>query len=119
MKLSNKINKTTTNLREFIIDWDNRFSFDLWWRRKYNIPFNSQRHRKMCLIDIKIERVEILLMEEYEQKMEKKRNYLEDKDIWKDSWLQSQKVDNTPLTDDEWENLDLSQLETRKENQDE
>ena len=74
MKLSDKIDKANTNnIREFIIQWNNKFSFDLWWRRKYNIPFNSPNHRKASLIDIRVERVECLLMEEYEQKNRKEK----------------------------------------------
>jgi len=60
MKPTNKlsIDKKAIN---FIFDW-HRFSIDFWWRKKYNIPFGSSRHREMNFIDMLIEYQEELLV---------------------------------------------------------
>lgn len=92
------------NLRGFIIAWDNKFPFDLWFRKKYNIAFNSSAHREMCLIDEKITYIENKLMEDISNKEEKKD---------KNSWLNPQeKLGGFSKEELEiaYDNLDLSQF---------
>lgn len=50
---------------QFIIRWNNELPLDLWWRRKYNIPFNSQKHREVRYIDIYHEWQEEQMWEEH------------------------------------------------------
>lgn len=38
--------------KEFIIKWNNKYPFDYIWRRKYNIPFGSDKHLSMTLFDM-------------------------------------------------------------------
>lgn len=45
-------------LIEFTLKWSNTWKYDYWWRKKYNIPFNSEAHRNATPIDIKIEYIE-------------------------------------------------------------
>jgi hypothetical protein len=45
-------------LRELVLEWDNEWRYDYWWRKKYNIPFNSERHREANQIDIAFEFME-------------------------------------------------------------
>jgi hypothetical protein len=42
-------------VRNFAIWWNNTFTIDYWYRRKYNIPFNSKQHRDISPLDILIE----------------------------------------------------------------
>ncbi len=44
--------------------WNSKFPFDIIWRRKFNIPFMSDSHRKMCLFDIKFDYTEDLLIKQ-------------------------------------------------------
>lgn len=39
-------------LREFMIWWNTQFPIDYWYRRKYEIAFNSAKHRELSLFDI-------------------------------------------------------------------
>lgn len=48
----------TTDIRNFIINWNNKFPIDYWWRKKYNIPFGSIDHKNMSMIDMKIDHEE-------------------------------------------------------------
>jgi len=41
----------TDELKRKIIDFNNRFPVDRWWRKKYNIPYNSAAHRETLFID--------------------------------------------------------------------
>jgi len=49
--------------REFIINWNKTFSKDLWYRRKYEIRFNSKEHRELSPLDIAMEYEEYMLIE--------------------------------------------------------
>lgn len=40
---------------QFIIDWNEKFPLDKWWRDKYKIPFNSKQHREISYYDIFLE----------------------------------------------------------------
>lgn len=115
MNIFNKIDKLNTkSLREFIIFWDNKFPFDLWWRKKYNIPFNSSKHREISLLDMKIEWIEELLVKKHEKLQSEKKDYDEDSEIWSNSWLKPQKNISIPLTEKEFEDLDLSQFDIKE-----
>lgn len=46
-------------IKGFIIDWT-KFPIDLWWRRRYNVPFGSKAHREMNFIDMAIDFQETL-----------------------------------------------------------
>lgn len=45
----------TKALNRFVYEWNNAFPIDRWWREKYQIPFNSERHRAVSLIDMRFE----------------------------------------------------------------
>lgn len=53
------IHKKNDDLRkdvdDFINRWHSQFILDYWWRRKHNIAFGSEEHRKMNFIDMYIE----------------------------------------------------------------
>lgn len=50
------------DVKKFIIDWNNKFPIDFWWRKKYNIPFGSKAHREANFIDMLIEFEELKIM---------------------------------------------------------
>lgn len=50
-----KKHKMSNGGRSFIVQWDNRFPLDYWWRKKYNVPFGSAKHREMSFIDMYLE----------------------------------------------------------------
>ena len=50
-------------LKKFVVQWNNRFPYDRWWREKHNIPFLSEEHRKADFLS--------QMMEFYEDKMYK------------------------------------------------
>jgi hypothetical protein len=54
------------NLRKFIIEWNNLYPIDKWWRNKYNIPFNSEKHLSANQLDIFMEYMENKIYKEYE-----------------------------------------------------
>lgn len=58
-------NERRSEIREFIISWNDQFPLDFWYRSRYNIKFNSEEHRKTNLIDVLIEFEEMLIAKEY------------------------------------------------------
>ena len=53
-------NNTNEKVNHFLINW-HKFTFDYWWRKKYNIAFGSPQHREMNFIDMFIEYKEEVL----------------------------------------------------------
>lgn len=75
----NPSNQKTSELRQkvinFIATWHSGFILDYWWRKKYNIPFGSLKHRSMNFIDMYIEyqeEIEIKNLREKARKSEEK-----------------------------------------------
>lgn len=39
-------------MRDVVVRWNNKFPLDNWYRKKYNIAFNSPQHRETSQIDV-------------------------------------------------------------------
>lgn len=61
-------------LRTYILQWDNRFPFDRWWREKHNVAFLSTQHRETNFLYQKLEYVEEQMFTEIEQSKSYKPN---------------------------------------------
>lgn len=90
-------------IRDFIVNWHD-FPLDYWWRKKYNIPFGSQRHRSMSFIDMYVEYQEELLLRESERFLDEKENEEIGLINDNDSVVKMSKKE----VDEEYDNLDLS-----------
>ena len=55
---------SSKDLKSFIVSWNIRFKNDRIWRKKYNIPFGSEKHLKANQIDIYLDIIEDELFEE-------------------------------------------------------
>jgi len=99
-------------IEHFIFNW-HEFSFDYWWRKKYNIPFGSQRHREMNFIDMAVEYREEMLLKE----MADKEDIKDEEAVDRQFGLNEGKKEVIKMTkeevDDEYENLDLSQFDKK------
>ena len=84
------------DINNFVFNW-NLFPLDYWWRKKYNIPFGSKKHREMSFIDMAIEWKEEKIIE----------NVMNPKQ--KDDYIGIVKVTAKEI-DEDYENLDLSQF---------
>lgn len=67
------------NLESFLLSWNHRFRYDRLWRRKYNIPFLSEKHLQANQIDIYLDMLEDRLYDRaqdaYEQKQKDSEAY--------------------------------------------
>lgn len=42
-------------IKAFVYEWNTKFPIDRWWRMKHGVPFNSEIHRSVSLMDIRFE----------------------------------------------------------------
>lgn len=89
------------DLRGFIIEWNNQFPTDRWWREKYKIPFGSPAHLEANQVDILIEYIENKAYEDRRsqlvEELAKKERYK------KDGWIS----ENEEVSDDDFENVKI------------
>jgi hypothetical protein len=97
--------------RTFIINWNKKFSKDLWYRRKYNIRFNSKEHRELSPLDIAIEYEEYMLIE---HEKEKRLKYEERAKLYAEGKIVV-KRENEEETKQFFESLDLDSFNNGRE----
>jgi hypothetical protein len=94
------------NVVEFITAWNATWRSDYWWRKKYNVAFNSEQHRAMDPVDIQIDYMENQLVQQYMDQLEKEE---QDKPlIEKGEWMKEN--EKISAAQDAWDNMDLSKF---------
>lgn len=106
----------TKRINDFIVEWS-RFTIDLWWRKRYSIPFGSPAHRAMNFIDMAIEYQEALLWNKainqpYEEVVDEEQEAYIDKQL-KDSEEKTVKMTQEEI-DEDYENLDLDEFDNKE-----
>jgi len=69
-------------LRESIEDWNIEYPIDRWWRSKHKVPFGSEEHDSMSIVDMYLEFKEDEMYNELRDRQEyipNKGDYLRDK----------------------------------------
>jgi hypothetical protein len=103
-------------LRQLIIQWNNMYPWDYLWRKRNNVPWGSPIHLQTSFISMKFELSE-------QQIYTNKRNSLENERRAKPLTKQQremllkpalQNITTQQLTDDEFEELDLSEFNDSK-----
>jgi|JI9StandDraft_1071089.scaffolds.fasta_scaffold00044_3 hypothetical protein len=89
---------------EFVRLWNASWNCDYWWRKKYNVAFNSPEHRAMDPIDIHIDYIENELAEEYAERSRKERENKPFLD--KGEWIKDNK--DRSVVDIVWDKIDLN-----------
>lgn len=79
------------DIKAYIVEWNMRFPVDRWWRKSFNIAFNSSDHRESNFIDQLIEYYEIELFNEAERKEEYTPNI--------GDWIVKREIDMNNLED--------------------
>ena len=76
----NPSNQKTSELRQkvinFIATWHSGFILDYWWRKKYNIPFNSKNHRSISPQDMLLDFIEDGLYRKFVLEKEESPKYV-------------------------------------------
>lgn len=65
------------NLRADIISWNNRFPLDRRWRKKYNVSYLSEEHRKSTFFTQYFDYLEDQVFEEFYKEIDKEKEELQ------------------------------------------
>ena len=60
---------TEKSIESSIILWNNTFPCDRFFRKKYNIPYNSEKHRELSQIDIYLDIYEDKIFRQHSKKI--------------------------------------------------
>jgi len=94
-------------IKSFVVSWNNNYPLDKWFRAKYGIPFNSEKHRETNPLDIYLEWAEDRLFDQYDT--EDKINKEETAEYKKGVWLKPNgKYGKVEMTEAEFDNFDIS-----------
>lgn len=108
----NEINALENDVEEYISSW-HRFAVDYWWRKKYNIPFNSPQHRQANFIDMLFEFREELVLQRQQNKTEQEREERENRKLGiKKDTKEVIQLSQEQIEED-YDNLDLSQFDDK------
>ena len=106
MQLKSKRISLKDEIDSFIVNWNNKFPIDRWWREKYKVPFGSEQHKKMDFITMFIDYEEEKLFKKIaDSKDPDKTDLYEKSNVVK---LSKKEID------DEFENLDINQYADKK-----
>ena len=65
------------DIDKFIQDWNFKYPYDRWWRKKYNVPFGSEIHRNASFIEMSFEYKEDMFYYKLKQKEEEDEDFKE------------------------------------------
>src|ERR1035437_8357632 len=109
-KLDNEEVPKKYDFKQFVLEWNDKHPLDIWWRKKYNVPFGSKSHLEMDFFSMRIEFEEHRILREQKKELEDKETRDEDKEIYgtlnekdRDKVVQLTKKE----VDDEFDNLDI------------
>lgn len=75
------------DLKTFIVRWNNKFPLDRWWRKKHNIAFMSEEHKKCSFFSQLLEFEEDRMFREILEEERKEVEYTPNIGEWlKDSY---------------------------------
>ena len=78
------------DLKLFVVEWNNRYPLDRWLRKKYNLRFNSQEHRKSNLLDAYFEFLEESAFDNAKKNLNEERQ--KEERYKQNGWLQERTV---------------------------
>ena len=101
------------DFKKFVLEWNDKHPLDIWWRKKYNVPFGSKSHLEMEFFHMRIEFEEDRILKEQKKLREEQENSDEDKALYgtlnekdKDKVVKMNKKE----VDDEFDNLDINSI---------
>ena len=95
------------NIRQSVVAWNNRFPLDRWWRKKYDVPYLSEKHRESSFFWQYWEYYEdVVFKEHYDKKDEDGDSQIPDKYIpLKDNWWKGKGSSKEEI--DDWFNSSI------------
>lgn len=106
--MTKRKNNLRKEISKFIINWNDKFPIDYWWRNKYKIPFGSEQHRQSDFIKMFIDYEEEKMINEYVDKNKPKEN-VEDEEFENIETNSGKKMEQREI-DDAFDNIDLDKF---------
>jgi hypothetical protein len=97
------------NVKSFIYWWNSTYPIDRWWREKYKVSFNSEAHRAMNFIDMKLEFEEDLMYAELRKEKREEQIYRPGHGDWLKK-RKALKMSNREV-DDLFDNFDIGNVQ--------
>lgn len=105
-------NKLKSEVRTYIVNWNRMYPIDYWWRKKYNIPFGSEKHRQADFIQMYFDYEEDKMMKQLmDSEIDKSESNFEEENA---KHGVGPKMTQDQI-DYDFENIDLSNYNTVKE----
>jgi len=98
---------TLDEVNEVIAKWNLEYPLDHWYRKKYNIPFNSKKHREANIQDIYFEYMEEKLYSSIYEKALKKENVNDRYEPGQGNFLKSREDE---FSQSAYDNLNLDEI---------
>lgn len=97
----------SNNLQEFVENWNKAIPIDKWYRKKYNIAFNSPSHRSICLIDMFFEFWEFVIsIKKNNQEEKQQKPYIKGEGNFMKEVIYTQKDIDTLFDEIDIDNMD-------------
>lgn len=108
----NRKNNLKEQVHAFIVNWNKQWPIDYWWRKKYNVPFGSETHRKANFIQMYYEYYEEKILRKwYSQESADVESQELESSLYKTK--QGKKMSKQEI-DRDFDNIDLSRYNTVK-----
>lgn len=111
-----KPNLTSNDLLEFIKEWNLRYPYDRYFRKKYNIIFGSEQHKQLNFLDMAIDLKEDLI---FTPKHKSEADNMDREEFEAQTGAEFDKGENQeqPMSkmeiDSAYENLDIDQFNSK------
>jgi hypothetical protein len=73
--------KLKLDLKDFIVQWNNRYPWDLWWRNRYKVGFGTSQHKEISHVDMLMEYIEYRHIEQLKKQREEDEENAENESI--------------------------------------
>ena len=107
------------SLQDFVKRWNYLYPVDRWWRDKYKVAFNSKKHRKTRMIDMRIDYEEdYLYIQSSNNRIE--RDLLKEEYVpGKGDWIHLRKVKDLSKNqiDDVFDQIDIDSVDENGDGQ--
>lgn len=108
------LTQTSVNIKQAIVRWNNMYPIDRWWRNKHKVPLNSQQHRSMRMVDMKMEWEEDVLYNKITKSTDSNKKYTPGRGDWLKKREINQQMDSDQV-DDLFDNVDINHIQQQED----
>jgi len=80
------------SLESLVVRWNGDWPWDYMWRKKYNVAFNSEKHREMNPLDMRLDLLEETMIKEQIEREDKIKEDLKSYEKTGEWWKTSEEI---------------------------